>query len=45
MVLFGHFRKNGKRWDQLKGHPNPETLKTGWVPFYTRQEPVPDSDD
>jgi hypothetical protein len=45
MTLVGHFRKNGKRWDQLKGSPNPETLKTGWVPFFTPQATVPDGGD
>jgi hypothetical protein len=37
MALVGYFRKNGKHWDKLRGYPNPETLQTGWQPFYTPQ--------
>lgn len=44
VTLFGYFRKNGKRWDQLKGLPNPETLRTGWVPFFAPQPVLPEND-
>lgn len=44
VTLFGYFRKNGKRWDQLKGTPNPETIKTGWVPFFAPQAVISEGD-
>lgn len=44
VTLFGYFRKNGKRWDKLKGLPNPETIKTGWVPFFAPQACVTEGD-
>lgn len=36
--LYGHFRKNGKHFDMLKGRPNVHTLSSGWVPLYTTKE-------
>jgi hypothetical protein len=31
---FGYFRKNGKLYERLHGHPNEHTLKSGWFPLW-----------